>query len=108
MAQADGRGIPLGEYTKATPPGWKPHMSDYSLRPYLEKLRLWIRTTDLGQGDQSKIGPTVVGRLRGAAYRVVMKMRLPRQDGRVLVGDEAVAVPGSILMTGSKDNVVHL
>ena len=93
MAQADGRGIPLGEYTKATPPGWKPHMQDYSLRLYFEKLRLWIRTTDLGNGpeNQAKIGPTVVGRLRGAAYRVVMKMRPPRQDGRILVGDEAIS-----------------
>ena len=66
---ADGRGIPLDEYTKATPPGWKPHMQDYSLRLYLEKLRLWLRTTDIGTGDPAKVGPTVVGRLRGAAYR---------------------------------------
>ena len=88
---ADGRGIPLDEYTKATPPGWKPHMQDYSLRLYLEKLRLWLRTTDIGTGDPAKVGPTVVGRLRGAAYRVVMKMRIPRQDGRILVGDEAIA-----------------
>ena len=93
MAQADGRGVPLDEYTKATPPGWRPHMQDYSLHLYFAKLRLWIRTTDLGNGpeNQAKIGPTVVGRLRGAAYRVVMKMRLPRQDGRVLVGDEAIS-----------------
>ena len=91
MATADGRGIPLDEYTKATPPGWKPHMQDYSLRLYLEKLRLWLRTTDIGTGDPAKVGPTVVGRLRGAAYRVVMKMRIPRQDGRILVGDEAIA-----------------
>ena len=89
MAQADGRGIPLDEYTKVTPPGWKPHMSDCSLRLYLENLRLWIRTTDIG--DNTKIGPTVVGRLRGAAYRQFMKMRFPRQDGRVLAGDEDVA-----------------
>ena len=88
---ADGRGIPLDEYTKATPPGWKPHMQDYSLRLYLEKLRLWLRTTDLGEGNYAKIGPTVVGRLRGAAYRVVMKMRVPRQNGQILVGDEAIA-----------------
>ena len=89
MATADGHGTPLDEYTKVTPPGWAPHMQNYPLRLYLEKLRLWLRITDLQ--DRTKIGPTIVGRLTGAAYRLVMKMRLVRQNRRVLTGDEAVA-----------------
>ena len=89
MAVADGRGIPLDEFTTVTPPGWKPHMSDYAFRLYREKVRLWLRITEIQ--DNTNIGPTVVGRLRGAACRLVVKMRLASQNGQVLIDDEAVA-----------------
>ena len=89
MSHPDGRGVALDEYTKTTPPGWSPNMSNYPLRLYFEKLRLSIRLTDVQ--DRSKLGPMIVGRLRGAAYRIVMKMRLVRQNGEVLTGDAAVA-----------------
>ena len=84
------RGLPLEEYSKSVPPGWKPHQHSYPLRLYLEKLRLWLRVVDM---DQGAIGPTVVGRLKGAAYRVAMKIRSTRQDGTQLTGDAAVAAP---------------
>ena len=86
----DTRGLPLDEYTRSCPPGWKPHMTNYPLRTFIEKLRLWKRQTEL---DEAVQGPVVVGRLKGAAYRIAMKIRVRRQNGFELMGDEAVAAP---------------
>ena len=83
----EARGIPLDEFTKGCPPGWSPHLVQYPLKLYREKLRLWLRTTDVAE---EAVGPTIVGRLKGAAYRLALKVRVPRQDGRTLVGDEAL------------------
>ena len=63
-------------------------MISYPLKTYLEKLRLWLRTTDVAP---HAIGPTIVGRLKGAAYRICMKIRLVRQNGDILLADEALA-----------------
>ena len=99
------RGLPLDEYSKSVPPGWKPHQHSYPLRLYLEKLRLWLRIADM---DQGAIGPTVVGRLKGAAYRVAMKIRSTRQDGSQLTGDAAVSAPAEAEVTDPQTNtVVH-
>ena len=84
------RGLPLEEFSRNVPPGWKPHQFNYPLRLYLEKLRLWLRTTDL---DSGAVGPTVVGRLKGSAYRVAMKIRAHRQHGEVLTGVAAIIAP---------------
>ena len=62
-------------------------MRNYSLITYEEKLRLWMRMTDI-PGDCQ--GSVVVGRLKGSAYRIAMKIRLKRQDGSTLYQDEAV------------------
>ena len=97
------RGLPLEEYSKFVPPGWKPHQHSYPLRLYLEKLRLWLRVADM---DQGAIGPTVVGRLKGAAYRVAMKVRSQRQDGTTLTGDAAVAAPAEPEVTDPTTGVV--
>ena len=43
--------------------------------------------------DSGAVGPTVVGRLKGAAYRVAMKIRAHRQNGDVLTGDAAICAP---------------
>ena len=56
----DARGIAMDEYTKNCPPGWQPHVANYPLKTYFEKLCLWLRTTDVAK---EAIGPTVVGRL---------------------------------------------
>ena len=87
---ADLRGIPLDEYTRQCPPGWRPYVRSYSLITYEEKLRLWMRMTDI-PGDCQ--GSVVVGRLKGSAYRIAMKIRLRRQDGSMLYQDEAVNAP---------------
>ena len=68
-------------------------------------MNLWLLITDL---DYKKVGPTVVGRLKQAAYRLAMKISVPRQDGRLLRGPDAVAAeeeleqpPSTINPTGS-------
>ena len=38
----------------------------------------------------AQIGPTVVGRLKGAAYRIALKIRVKRQDGSILTLDDAI------------------
>ena len=60
MTHPDGRGVGLDEYTKLTPPGWSPGMTNYPLRLYFEKLRLWLRLTDVQ--ERSKLGTMLAGR----------------------------------------------
>ena len=89
-ASGDLRGIPLDEYTRQCPPGWRPYVRNYTLNTYEEKLRLWMRMTDIPADCQ---GSVIVGRLKGSAYRIAMKIRLRRQDGTMLYQDEAVNAP---------------
>ncbi|CAE7557756.1 RE2, partial [Symbiodinium sp. CCMP2456] len=56
-------GIPLHEFRKDVPPGW---------------------------GDDTMVGPLVAGRLQGKAQRLGMQLRLPRPDGGVDVGSDAL------------------
>jgi hypothetical protein len=84
------RGLPLDEYTRQTPPGWRPYLRNYPLSLYEEKLRLWIRLTDIPEDCH---GSVVVGRLKSSAYRLALKIRIRRQDGQLITGDEAVNLP---------------
>ena len=91
---SDMRGIALDDYTKTCPPGWQPYMHNYPLKLYKEKLSLWLRITDV---EEAKLGPTILGRIKGPAYRIIMKMRVPRQpnqenpNGYYVTADAAVA-----------------
>jgi len=67
----EARGIPLEEYTKQCPPGWAPHTPGYPFKTYLDKVHLWQMMTDV---ELAKQGPTLIGRLKGAAYRVALKL----------------------------------
>ena len=66
-------GPALDEYTKSVPPGWMPGIYGYPLKLYLEKFDLWKRQTNV---TEDEIGVTMVGRLKGKAYRVAMKIRI--------------------------------
>ena len=86
-------GLPLDEYNRQTPPGWKPYMSDYPLRLFLEKLKLWYRQF---QGDDAEVGVLVAGRLKGGALTTALKLRVPKPNamgGGFYVGDEALCQP---------------
>ena len=60
----------LEEYTKLIPPGWEPYNNAYSLRQYMERMGLWGHYvgTPGSEMPANRMGPAVVGRLRGAAY----------------------------------------
>ena len=62
-------------------------MSDYPLRLYFERLKLWYRVFD---GDDTLVGPLVAGRLQGKAQRLGMNLRLIRPDGSYDVGSDAL------------------
>eukprot|EP00435_Cladocopium_sp_Y103_P019265 s734_g4.t1 len=79
--------IPLTEYRRDVPPGWSPGDGSYSLRSYLEKLRLWYRICSL---EDEHVGPVIAGRLYGRAHRIAVNLRVPRPDGSYDVGDSAL------------------
>lgn len=56
MAQttAPPGGLPLGEFRKDTPPGWCPGDPTYSLKLYMERIRMWYRTFE---GPDEMVGP---------------------------------------------------
>ncbi|CAE7420861.1 RE2 [Symbiodinium natans] len=87
MATPGGGGIPLHEFRKDVPPGWAPGIPDYPLRLFFERLKLWYSVYD---GDDTMVGPLVAGRLQGKAQRLGMQLRLPRPDGGVDVGSDAL------------------
>ena len=92
---ADGHGptggLPLDQYSASVPPGWRPNMSHYPFRRFLERLRLFYRMTSLGQ---EQVGPALAGRLQGKPFNLAMSMKITDRSGNVLVGDAALAYPG--------------
>ena len=87
---ADSR-LSLEEFKKDTPPGWDPHLPNYLFRAYEEKFMLWkIMVRDVYQPHE--IGPLVVGRLKNAANRLAMKIKMVFATGQVLEGPEAIGM----------------
>ena len=80
-------GIPLQEFRRDCPPGWSPGLPDYPLRLFFDKLKLWYQIFD---GADELVGPLVAGRLQGKAQRLALQLRLPRPDGGVDVGSDAL------------------
>ena len=82
-----GSGIPLHEYRRDVPPGWGPNIPDYPLKTYFDRLKMWYRLYD---GPDETVGPLVAGRLVGRAQKLALQLRLPRPDGQVDVGSDAL------------------
>ena len=80
-------GVPLEEFRKDVPPGWRPGLESYPLKTYFQKLRLWYRITDL---PDECVGPLVAGRLGGGAQKIALELKLIRPDGRYDYGDAAL------------------
>ncbi|OLQ14518.1 hypothetical protein AK812_SmicGene1358 [Symbiodinium microadriaticum] len=80
-------GVPLEEWRKDIPPGWRPGMEAYPLKLYFAKLKLWYRCAEV---PDEMIGPLVAGRLAGAAQRIALELKLVRPDGQFDVGDAAL------------------
>ena len=80
-------GIPLEEWRKDVPPGWKPGVEGYPLKLYFSKLKLWYRCTEV---PDEVVGPLIAGRLVGRAQRIALELRLIRPDGSYDTGDAAL------------------
>ena len=80
-------GIPLDEWRKDVPPGWKPGVENYPLRIYFAKLKLWYRCCEV---PDEVIGPLIAGRLQGRAQRIALELKLVRPDGSYDIGDAAL------------------
>ena len=93
MAQeGQNAGLALENYTKSTPPGWRPGIAGYPFRLYVQRMRLWYRITEL---SSSACGPAAIGRLSGRPYSLILEtLRLTTQEGEVLQGDAALAFEG--------------
>ena len=81
MAHAGAHGISLEEYTNTTPPGWIPHEASYTFRMYQDKIQLWIRGLPDVEGtpgykSKAQIASAIIGRLRGAAFRAALDLRV--------------------------------
>ena len=80
-------GVPLDEWRKDVPPGWKPGVESYPLKIYFAKLKLWYRCCEV---PDEVIGPVIAGRLQGRAQRIALELKLVRPDGNYDIGDAAL------------------
>ena len=87
----DSSSLPLSQYIKNVPPGWKAGLPNYPLSRYNQLIQIWYRLTDF---SDDQVGPAVAGRLQGRANSLALELRITRQDGTVLAGDSALAFPG--------------
>ena len=88
MTQPPSSGsIPLQEYRRDIPPGWIPGDPNYPLKMFFDKLKLWYRISTV---EDEAVGPLVAGRLYGRASTVAMNLKVPRPDGLIDTGDQAL------------------
>ena len=65
-------GLPIDEYNKTVPPGWKEKTPGHPFRLYMATLRLWNRVTDVADDAKAALS---VGRLKGQAHIVYVVRR---------------------------------
>ena len=87
MTTPNTGGVPLDEWRKDVPPGWKPGVDNYPLKTYFAKLKLWYRCCEV---PDEVIGPLIAGRLQGRAQRIALELKLIRPDGTYDHGDAAL------------------
>ncbi|CAE8680712.1 unnamed protein product [Polarella glacialis] len=90
QGQSYGGGLPLSEFNKLVPPGWRPGIPGYPIKLFFEQLKLWYRVTD---NAEAQLGILVAGRLQGAPQKIALRLRLPRPvaaGGGYDIGDEAL------------------
>ncbi|CAE8595274.1 unnamed protein product [Polarella glacialis] len=90
VCQSYGGGLPLSEFNKLVPPGWRPGIPGYPIKLFFERLKLWYRVTD---NAEAQLGILVAGRLQGAPQKIALRLRLPRPvaaGGGYDIGDEAL------------------
>ena len=107
-------GLPLDQFSKNVPPGWRPGVAKYPLRRYFQIMGLWWRQTEV---MPHCAGPAIAGRLRGTAFQFALSLSAERLDQetvhvgqayrrRVMTGDELLAQDAHDELTDSA-GVVH-
>ena len=91
----DNSGMPLQQYTKAVPPGWRAGLPEYPLKRFLELLEVWTTITDV---EQQKLGAAIVGRLVGRVQSLAFNLVITKQDQSTVRGMAALAFRESRLM----------
>ena len=91
-------GLPLDEYNRSTPPGWKPGLARYPLSLFEDKLKLWYKQFT---GADEEVGILLAGRLKEGALTIALKLRVPRRlddpaGQSPYVGDQALCRPAVI------------
>ena len=87
--------LPLEEFTRAIPPGWRPGLHRYPYQQYKENLKLWWRSRNVAENDIAAV--LVAARLQGLPRRRAMEFRVERlnaaEEMQVHVGDDALVLP---------------
>ena len=100
-------GIPLDEFSRNVPPGWAPNLSNYPLRSYFDKLRLWDKVHGV---EDDQVGPLIASRLKGQAQKLALRLRIPKvlPDGTIDhdVGVEALSRAEAAAVTDQAGNVI--
>ena len=76
FSQSGSGAIPLQEYRRDIPPGWRPGDASYPLRAYFDRLRLWYRICNL---------PDEATRKAATTKQAQDEMPLPRRSHAGLV-----------------------
>ena len=87
--------LPLEEFTRAIPPGWRPGLRRYPYQQYKENLKLWWRSRNVVENDIAAV--LVAARLQGLPRKRAMEFRVERLglngEMQVHVGDDALVLP---------------
>eukprot|EP00971_Amphidinium_carterae_P348964 6490767-Amphidinium_carterae.1 len=96
----DASGLSLESSKKDVPPGWRPGLHRYPFSRYLERVRLWVCTTDMRAGQQ---GPALASRLEGRPKDIALSLRVVNRQGNALTGAEALAFEGAVAIPAAAD-----
>ena len=90
--EAQGRAslLPLEEFTRSTPPGWKPGQYKYTFKQYQQNLKLWWRSKNVDDNGVAAI--LVASRLQGLPRKRALNFRIVRNNVEY-VGDDALVLP---------------
>ena len=85
--------IPLDEFTRSIPPGWKPGLHRYSFKQYTQLIKLWWRSRNVEDDGVAAI--LIASRLQGLPRRRALNFRVTRENIEY-VGDDALVLPALI------------
>ncbi len=85
--------LPLEEFSRQVPPGWKPGILKYPFKRYTQQLKLWWRTKSVD--DDTVAALLAISRLAGGPRKKAHRFKITR-DGQNFVGDDAIALSAAV------------